>query len=202
MYTRSAYDALKENTEPEILRCNLSGTILNLKAMGINQVSQLDFIDKPSQTSFLAAFKILIALGAVDAISANLTKLGREMSVLPTEPVYSKLLVTSLKADYVGISGHIAAIVAMLSVENIFFAGQKDEQRIVKQRRKLLHKGSDHLTLLKIFVQYEKIAHKRGEARHFCNEHGLNERSISKAMQIRQQLLDYMRQIVEKRESK
>jgi HrpA-like RNA helicase len=36
-----------DNTIPEILRCNLSNVILQLKAMGIIDVSKVDFIDKP-----------------------------------------------------------------------------------------------------------------------------------------------------------
>jgi len=69
----------------------------------------------------MAAFKTLIALGAIDAVTATLTKLGKEMSTFPTEPIYQKLLVTSLKAEYFPIRRHIASLVAMLSVENVFF---------------------------------------------------------------------------------
>ena len=47
LYALSTFDALEQNTLPEILRCNLSGTILSLKAMGIQDVSKLDLIDKP-----------------------------------------------------------------------------------------------------------------------------------------------------------
>jgi len=42
------------------------------------------------------------------------------MAVLPTEPVYSRLLVTALKPEHLAIKDSIAAIVAMLSVENVF----------------------------------------------------------------------------------
>jgi HrpA-like RNA helicase len=56
----------------------------------------MDFVDKPSQQSFLKAFDILIQLGAIDPSTGNLTKEGERMSVMPTEPLYSKLLVTAL----------------------------------------------------------------------------------------------------------
>ena len=51
---------------PEILRCNLAGVILSLKAIGIDDVSKVDFIDRPEQRAFLIAFKTLIKLGALD----------------------------------------------------------------------------------------------------------------------------------------
>ena len=49
LYSDESFSSLDENTIPEILRCNLSGIILNLKAIGIKDVSKIDFIDKPSQ---------------------------------------------------------------------------------------------------------------------------------------------------------
>ena len=47
LYAEDTYENLEENTVPEILRCNLSGVILSLKAIGIKDVSKIDFIDKP-----------------------------------------------------------------------------------------------------------------------------------------------------------
>lgn len=48
LYTEDSFNALELNTLPEMLRCNLSGVILNLKAMGIKDVFQMDFVDKPT----------------------------------------------------------------------------------------------------------------------------------------------------------
>lgn len=56
LYTEDSYKDLEPNTIPEILRCNLSGVILNLKAIGIKDVSKIDFIDKPPQQSYVSAF--------------------------------------------------------------------------------------------------------------------------------------------------
>jgi len=89
--------------------------------MGINDVSTVDFIDKPDQLAFLNAFQILIKLGAIDSKDAKITKLGHEMAIFPTEPIYSRLLLVSVKHEYLSITNHISAIVAMLSVENIYF---------------------------------------------------------------------------------
>ncbi|KAI2475030.1 Pre-mRNA splicing factor ATP-dependent RNA helicase PRP16 [Pyrenophora tritici-repentis] len=48
LYTKHAfYNELPESTDPEILRTSLDGTILMLKAMGINDVLKFDFMAKP-----------------------------------------------------------------------------------------------------------------------------------------------------------
>ena len=43
------------------------------------------------------------------------------MAVLPTDPIYSRLLVTALKPEFKSIKDSIASIVAMLSVENVYY---------------------------------------------------------------------------------
>lgn len=88
---------MAEVTVPEILRCNLAAVILSLKALGINDVTQVDFIDKPDTQALLCAFQTLIKLDAVNQQTAALTALGLEMAVMPTDPVYSRLLVQSLQ---------------------------------------------------------------------------------------------------------
>lgn len=148
---------------PEILRCNLSGVILSLKALGIKDMSNVDFIDKPELKSLMAAFQTLIKLEAVNPETANLTQTGLDMSVMPTDPIFSKLLVTSIKAQYRPVSDCIAAIVAMLSVENVFFmmtnldsTNPRDKLKLkaIKKRKKFTSQNSDHLALLNVYQAY------------------------------------------------
>lgn len=162
--------------------------------MGIEDVSKIDLIDRPDQASFLSAFKILIKLDAIDPITARLTKTGKEMSVLPTEPIYSRLLIAALKPQYRTIKGHITSIVSMLSVESIFFSSKDNEVVLAKKRRKLMNGQSDHITLLNIFNAYSSILKTKGrhQVRQFCKEFGINERSVAKAGQIKSQLEEYL----------
>ena len=67
------------------------------------------------------------------------------MAIMPTEPIYSKLLVTSLSPQYETAKESIAAIVAMLSVENVFYQasnfGEVDKQKAkaIKRRSAILN---------------------------------------------------------------
>lgn len=49
LYTKEEYDSLRNFAIPEIQRCNLANVILHLIAIGINNISEFDFIDKPSE---------------------------------------------------------------------------------------------------------------------------------------------------------
>jgi ATP-dependent RNA helicase DHX33 len=51
LYTEEAFKDMALSAEPEILRCSLTSSILNLKTLGQN-LEQLDLMDKPdSDTS-------------------------------------------------------------------------------------------------------------------------------------------------------
>lgn len=47
LYTEAAFENLEDATVPEIRRCNLSSVVLQLKALGIEDVLGFDFLDKP-----------------------------------------------------------------------------------------------------------------------------------------------------------
>lgn len=51
---------------PEIQRANLSNTVLELKAMGINDLINFDFMDAPPIQTLISALEQLYYLSALD----------------------------------------------------------------------------------------------------------------------------------------
>ena len=49
LYPESEFDKFEDSTTPEIKRCDLSNVILQLKALGIDDIAGFDFIDKPNR---------------------------------------------------------------------------------------------------------------------------------------------------------
>uniref|UniRef100_A0A803QX28 RNA helicase n=1 Tax=Cannabis sativa TaxID=3483 RepID=A0A803QX28_CANSA len=49
LYPESEFDKLENSTKPEIKRCNLANVILQLKALGVDDIIGFDFIEKPSR---------------------------------------------------------------------------------------------------------------------------------------------------------
>lgn len=64
---------------PEIQRTNLASTLLQLKAMGINNLLDFDFMDAPSAETMITALQELYNLSALDD-DGLLTRLGRRVS--------------------------------------------------------------------------------------------------------------------------
>ncbi len=64
---------------PEIQRTNLASTLLQLKAMGINNLIDFDFMDAPPVEAMIMALEQLHSLSALDD-EGLLTRLGRRVS--------------------------------------------------------------------------------------------------------------------------
>ena len=76
---------------PEIQRTNLASTVLILKAMGINDLINFDFMDPPPPETLIRALEHLYALAALND-DGDLTKLGRRMAEFPVDPMLSKAI--------------------------------------------------------------------------------------------------------------
>lgn len=63
---------------PEIQRTNLAMTLLELKAMGINNLIDFDFMDPPPIEAMIMALEQLHSLSALDD-EGLLTRLGRRV---------------------------------------------------------------------------------------------------------------------------
>lgn len=63
-YTQEEFDRLEDTTVPEIKRCNLTGVILQLLAIGID-ITTFGFMDEPPKQGVEAAMKCLENLGAI-----------------------------------------------------------------------------------------------------------------------------------------
>lgn len=166
---------------PEIQRCNLCTVILQLKAAGIEDVSSFDFIDPPSSGAILRSLQQLLALGALRERDGMLTPLGKEMSGLPLNVSFAKLLIESFRFRCVDMA---LTLVAMLSVDSVlFYPKEKREEASNAHKRFAVH-DSDHETLISVYEAY----HDAKESKDWCEKHFVNARSMRLATRIRDQL--------------
>ncbi|CAM9943781.1 unnamed protein product, partial [Hapterophycus canaliculatus] len=121
LYTRDCYAAMLGETVPEILRTNLANTLLYLKVLGVDDILAFDFLDPPAEDQSLEALQHLYCLGALDQ-DGRATERGRRMSRFPLEPSLSRTL---LEAGDLGCVEEVLTIVALLSVESIWFTRNK-----------------------------------------------------------------------------
>ena len=63
--TEEDFKALPDSSVPEMQRCALSSTVLQLKAMGIDNIMKFDWLAPPPAETMIKALELLHALGAL-----------------------------------------------------------------------------------------------------------------------------------------
>lgn len=186
LFTEKAYkDELYLQTIPEIQRTNLSNTVLMLKSLGVKDLLEFDFMDPPPQDTISTSMFDLWALGALDNLG-ELTEIGRKMSAYPMDPSLAKLLIM---AEQYGCSEEMITIVSMLSVPNVFYRPKERQDEADTQREKFWVHESDHLTYLQVYQAWKANGFSDG----WCIKHFLHSKSLRRAKEIREQLLDIAR---------
>jgi len=187
LYTEASYQSLEEASIPEIQRSNLAPVVLQLKALGIDNIIRFDFITSPPSQLLTRALELLFSLGAVDSY-AKLTKpLGVRMAELAVEPMMAKTL---LSAPSFGCLSEILTIAAMTSLGGaVWFHHDGDKKSMETSRRKFAAEEGDHLTLLNAYQAFVTKGRKESK---FCRDNHLNFKSVTRAVSIRAQLKRYL----------
>lgn len=132
-------------TVPEMQRSNLAMIVIQLKAMGIDNVLQFDFMSPPPAESMIRALELLYALNALDDSAKLTASIGSKMAEFPIDPTLAKMLLTS--GEY-GCSEEMVTIAAMLTVQSVFVYPKDARKKADAIRRQFAVKEGDHLTLL------------------------------------------------------
>jgi pre-mRNA-splicing factor ATP-dependent RNA helicase DHX16 len=160
----------------------MGNVVLMLKSLGINDLLNFDFMDKPPSETLMRALEQLYALGALND-RGELTKMGRRMAEFPLDPMMSKSLIVSEEFSCVT---EILTIMSMLSIGSSVFYRPKDKALHADNARMNFARGGggDHLTLLRCYNEWVDT----GYSTQWCYENYLQVRSLNKARDIREQL--------------
>ncbi|XP_017892913.1 probable ATP-dependent RNA helicase DHX35 isoform X2 [Ceratina calcarata] len=190
LYTEEAYTDLFEATPPEMQRSDLAPAILQLKALGIDNVLRFNFPSAPPSKNLLAGLELLYALGAIDSNGELTTPLGVTMAEMPLEPVFAKSLIVS---GEMSCSEELSTILAMLQVQNVFIrpaGGQASIKARIAHRKFEVEEG-DLLTLLNVYTAYEKNSRTTS----WCQQNFLNSKALRRTTEIRIQMHSMMKRL-------
>lgn len=184
LYTEGAFKKeLIDQTYPEILRSNLSSTVLELKKLGIDDLVHFDLMDPPAPETLMRALEELNYLACLDD-DGNLTMLGRLASEFPLDPALAVMLATSPEFYC---SNEILSITALLSVPQIFVRPHAQRKRADEMKNLFAHPDGDHLTLLNVYHAF-KSPDAQQDPKQWCHDHFLSIRALQSADNVRLQL--------------
>jgi ATP-dependent RNA helicase DDX35 len=184
LFTEEAFNQLRDTTVPEIQRSNMAWPVLQLKALGIDDILHFDFLSSPPAEVMMHALELLYSLGALDE-EAKLTPLGRDMAEFPCEPRLAKLLLSSF--DF-GCVEEMLTLVAMLSIQHPFIQPRSSS----KEAKQKLHDAvaefavleGDHITLINVYNGFEDAQDQQS----WCDQHMLQRRLLQRAVEVRSHL--------------
>ncbi|KAL1602720.1 Salivary acidic proline-rich phosphoprotein 1/2 [Paraconiothyrium brasiliense] len=186
LYTETDYKTLEERTTPEILRCDLSQSLLTMKARGVNDVLNFPFLDRPPREALGKALMQLFHLGALNE-DGTVNDLGTKMAKLPVTPTLARIIVEAARPERDCLLDVIDIISSLSTEDSIFFniATEEKREQAEEARRNLYRREGDHMTFLVTVQQY---AEEQTDRRAWCERHFVSHRAMQNVMNIRKQL--------------
>uniref|UniRef100_A0A8C9VL17 Probable ATP-dependent RNA helicase DHX35 n=1 Tax=Scleropages formosus TaxID=113540 RepID=A0A8C9VL17_SCLFO len=180
LYTEEDFEKLPPSTVPEMQRTNLAPVILQLKALGIDNVLRFNFLSPPPAQSMVQALELLYALGGLDQYGRLTDPMGVRMAEFPLSPMFAKML---LESGNFGCSKEIVTIAAMMQIQNIFVV-PANQKKAAREHRKFAVAEGDHLTMLNVYEAFIKVR----KSSQWCQDHFLNYKGLLRAVTVREQL--------------
>ena len=86
LYSSAVFQDFEDHARPDIQSRPVNDVVLQLKAMGKQNVAEFPFPSPPEKQQIEAAEKHLVQLGALEPDSLKITPLGRTASRFPVSP--------------------------------------------------------------------------------------------------------------------
>ncbi|KAF1349061.1 pre-mRNA-splicing factor ATP-dependent RNA helicase PRP43 [Delphinella strobiligena] len=184
LYTEAAFKKeLIDQSYPEVLRSNLSSTVLELKKLGVDDLVHFDLMDPPAPETLMRALEELNYLACLDD-EGELTQLGRMASEFPLDPALAVMLISSPEFYC---SNEILSLTALLSVPQIFVRPNSARKRADEMKDLFAHPDGDQLTMLNVYHAFKSPAAQENP-KQWCHDHFLSYRALQQADNVRMQL--------------
>ena len=189
LYTKQSYEKeLVDHPIPEVLRSELSSTILSLSMLGHNNIVEFDFMEPPSTETAMRALETLVHIGAIDEETIELTPLGRILGLFPLEPRMAVVLLNSKELDC---SEEVLNCISIMSSGNWRIRPPKDATSADLAHKQFYSENEcdffTNSTVLKAFEDEPNFNREK-----FCWDYFLNYRTLNSALKVKKQLKDIL----------
>lgn len=179
LYSEEDFNSRPEFTDPEILRTNLASVILQMTALGLDDIEGFPFVDAPDKRHIQDGVKLLEELGAFETVQTKsgekrlLTRVGRQLAQLPVDPRLAKMI---LSAVNFGCVYEMMIIVSALSIQDPRERPQEKQQASDEKHRRFTDKKSDFLAFLNLwrYLQEQQKELSKNQFRRQCQKDFLN----------------------------
>jgi ATP-dependent helicase HrpA len=140
-------------SDPEILRANLAGVILQMAALNLGDVDDFPWLDPPEGRHVAEGYRLLQTLGALDE-ERRLTPLGRELGRLPLDPRIARIALAGREAGIC--AEQVWVLAAALSVQDPHEVPPDAQAAARAKHAEWQHPKSDFLSLLQLWRRWQQ----------------------------------------------
>ena len=204
LYAEEDFARRPAQTDPEIRRASLAGTILSMLDWRLGDIADFPFLQPPASAAVSEGKKQLLALGAVEsrdpaaraepgaAGSLRITALGRRLAKLPLEPSLSRML---YEADAQGALRDALTVVSALACEDPLLRPAERQEEARQAHAAFRDKTSDFDGILLLWRRYHDPAHplSRSAMRRDCEKSFVSYRRMCEWEDVRDRLEETLR---------
>uniref|UniRef100_A0A1D1XQH4 RNA helicase n=1 Tax=Anthurium amnicola TaxID=1678845 RepID=A0A1D1XQH4_9ARAE len=173
---------------PEMQRSNLVSLVIQLKALGIDNILGFDWISPPSPEAMIRALEVLYSLGILDDDAKLTSPTGFQVAEIPLDPMVSKMI---LSANVYGCSEEITTIAAVLSLQSIWVSSRGSQRELDEAKQQFAVAEGDHVTYLNVYKGFLAS----GKSPQWCHRNLINYQAMKKVVEIREQLSKLLKRL-------
>lgn len=166
---------------PEMQRSNLVTCVIQLKALGIDNILGFDWPASPAPEAMIRALEVLYSLAILDDDAKLTSPIGFQVAEIPLDPMISKMI---LSGGVLGCSEEVITIAAILSVQSIWVPVRGVQKEMDEAKLHFAAAEGDHVTYLNV---YKGFLHA-GKSSQWCYKNFINHSAMKKVIEIREQL--------------
>jgi ATP-dependent helicase HrpA len=186
LYSEDDFKGRPAFTDTEITRTNLASVILQMHALGLGEIANFPFLDKPETKAINDGQKVLQEIGALDQLN-RLTKAGRLMARMPVDPRFARML---LEASTRSCLSEVLIIVSAMSIQDPRERPLEFQQQADQKHQEFEDPRSDFLSFIRLWKTYEKRRQDmtQNQLRNFCRKYFLSYLRMREWRDIHRQL--------------
>ncbi|MCG8603332.1 MAG: ATP-dependent RNA helicase HrpA, partial [Verrucomicrobiales bacterium] len=195
LYSEDDFEERQEFTDPEILRSNLAGVVLQMEHLGLGDPLEFPFVDPPQPKRVSQAYRVLEELGAIrkKGRHVELTGVGHSLARLPLDPQIGRILVAAEEEGCL-LEGLIVA--SALAVQDPRERPREKQEAADSAHGQFRDKRSDFTGWLRWWHAIEESRSKsNNQLRRFCQKNFLNFRRVQEWRNLHRELRDTLREM-------
>lgn len=191
LYSEEDFLSRPKDTEPEIVRTNLSAVILQMLNLGLGNIDNFPFLEAPDARYIRDGLQTLLTLQAITE-QRQLTPLGRKMAGIPVDPALAKIILSARNC-----LKEILIIISALTIQDPRERPFEYRQAADEFHRQFSDESSDFITWVRLWehLEEQRQALSNNQFRKYCDSHFLSFQRIQEWRDIHRQLHVLMKEL-------